>query len=102
MRVDHRGTDITVAEELLDSPDVVVVLEQVGGEEVPEGVARGELGNAGGADCILHCALENGLVEMVAAPLPGDAIHIESGGRKDPLPRPFASGMRVLPEEGSG
>lgn len=29
MRVDHRGTDITMAEELLDGPDVVVVLEQV-------------------------------------------------------------------------
>jgi hypothetical protein len=58
--------------------------------------------NARGADGILHCALENGLVEMVAAPLPGDAIHIESGGRKDPVPRPFAPGMRVLPEEGSG
>jgi hypothetical protein len=58
--------------------------------------------NARGADGILHCALENGFVEMVAAPLAGEAIHIESGGRKDPLPRPFAPGMRVLPEEGSG
>jgi hypothetical protein len=26
MRVDHRGTDVTVTEELLDGPDVVVVL----------------------------------------------------------------------------
>jgi hypothetical protein len=102
MRIDHRGTDVPVAEELLDGADVVVVLEQVGREGVSEGVARGELGNARGADGVLHRALENGFVEMMAATLAGEPVHVEPCGGEDPLPRPFAPGMRVLPQEGSG
>src|SRR5438093_4554572 len=54
MRVDHRGTDVAVTEELLDGPDVVVILEQVGREGVSESVARGELGKARGTDGVLH------------------------------------------------
>jgi len=76
MRVDHRGADILVAEQLLDGPDVVTLLEQVGGKRVTEGVARGRLGNPGTADRILHGALEDGFVEMVAAALAREAIHI--------------------------
>jgi hypothetical protein len=30
--VDHRGVDVLVAEKLLDRPDVVAVLDQVGRE----------------------------------------------------------------------
>jgi len=37
--VDHRGTHIPVPQQLLDRPDVVSVLEQVGGERVTECVA---------------------------------------------------------------
>ncbi len=32
--VHHRSADVTVAEELLDGPDVVAILEQVRGERV--------------------------------------------------------------------
>jgi hypothetical protein len=39
MRVDHRGTDIRVAEQLLNSTDVVSVFQQVGSEGVAEGMA---------------------------------------------------------------
>src|SRR5206468_7829144 len=102
MRVDHRGTDVAVTEELLDGPDVVVILEQVGREGVSESVARGELGNARGTDGVLHGALANGFVEMMAATLAGETVHVEPCGWKDPLPRPFAPGMRILPQEGSG
>jgi hypothetical protein len=101
MRVDHRGADVAVTEELLDGPDVVVVLEQVSGKGVSERVARGELGNTCGTDGVLHGALENGFVEMVAATLASEAVHIESCGGEDPLPRPFAPGVGILPQEGS-
>jgi hypothetical protein len=94
MRVDHRGTDVTVTEELLDGPDVVVILEQVGREGVSEGVARGELGNARGMDGVLHGALENGFVEVMAATLASETVHVEPCGWEDPLPRPVAPGMR--------
>jgi hypothetical protein len=52
MRVDHRGADIAVAEELLDGPDVVVVLQQVGSEGLAKGVTCGGLGDARGTDCV--------------------------------------------------
>jgi hypothetical protein len=102
VRVDHGSADITVAEKLLDGPDVVVVLQQVGGEGVAEGVARGGLGETGGADRVLHGALEDRFVEMVAATLAGEPVHVQPRGREDSLPRPFAPGARVLPEEGAG
>ena len=39
VRVDHGGLDAPVAEELLDGPDVVSILEQMGRERVAKGVA---------------------------------------------------------------
>jgi len=44
--VDHGGADIAVAEELLDGPDVMVVLQQMGGEGMAKDVTRGGLGDA--------------------------------------------------------
>jgi hypothetical protein len=41
-------------------------------------------------------------VEMVAATLAGETVHAEPCGWENPLPRPFAPGLRVLPQEGSG
>lgn len=38
MGVDHRGAHILVAQELLDGPDVVAILEEVGGKGVSERV----------------------------------------------------------------
>jgi hypothetical protein len=43
--VDHRRADIAVPQELLDRPDVVAVLEQMGREGVPQRVACGGLGS---------------------------------------------------------
>lgn len=43
--VDHGGLDVVVAEELLDSPDVIAVGEQVGGERSAESVKGGWLGH---------------------------------------------------------
>src|SRR5947199_3012703 len=99
MRVDHRGTDVAVTEELLDGPDVVVILEQVGREGVSESVARGELGNARGTDGVLHGALANGFVEMMAATLGGETADVERCGWEDPLPRPFAPGLWAPQQE---
>ena len=90
-----------MTEQLLDCPDVVIVLEQMGGERLAKGMARGGLGDARGTDRVLHRALENGFVEVVAATLARDVVHIEARGREDPLPRLFARGIWILPEEGT-
>lgn len=49
VRVDLRGEDALVAEQLLHLPDAGPALEQVGGERVPEGVRRYLLLDAGPA-----------------------------------------------------
>jgi hypothetical protein len=65
-------------------------------------MAGGRLGNAGRANRVLHGSLEHRFVEMVAVPLASETVHVESRGREDPLPRPFAPGVWILPEESPG
>src|SRR6266545_2756736 len=66
------------------------------GERVAQGVPRSALWDSGTPDGILHGALQHGPVEVVAAALTRFLIDIEASGRKDPLPRPLASGVGVL------
>src|SRR5437899_6982328 len=49
---------------------------------------------------IFHGSLEHGLVEVMAATLAGHAVDVEARSRKHPLPRPFASSVRILPGQG--
>jgi hypothetical protein len=57
-----------MAKELLNSPDVVAVFQQMGRKGVAQRMRRGSLRDAGSPNGILHGALQNGLVEMVALP----------------------------------
>src|SRR3990172_12213204 len=56
--------------------------------EWTEGMARRLLGDPGAADGILHRSLENGFVEVVAATLGAEAVHVQARGGGDPLPPP--------------
>jgi hypothetical protein len=85
--------------QLLDGPDVVPVLQQVGGEGVAEGMAPCGLRDARRAYSVADGTLEDGLVEVMASLLPGLAITVYPGGREHPLPRPLPSRVRVLPAE---
>ena len=96
------GGYVPVPEELLHGADVVAVFQQVGGEGVAEGVGAGSLGDAGMPDRVSDRPLKDGLMEVVTAVLAGCPIDVDSGGREDPLPRPFAAGVRVLAGEGPG
>src|SRR5713101_6239747 len=60
------------------------------------------LGKAGGAHCVLYGPLKHGFVEMMAAPLAGNPVHVDAGRREDPLPAPLAAGVCVLARKGSG
>lgn len=55
--VDHRGGNVPVAEELLNRPDVLPVLEEVGGEGVAQGVAARLLPDPGAQDGRVNGAL---------------------------------------------
>ena len=51
MGIDHSGFNVFVAEQFLHSSDIVAILEEVGGEGMPEGVGGDKfiyLGEAGG------------------------------------------------------
>ena len=54
MRVDHRGTDVGMTEQLLYRADVFAVFEQVGGKAVSQRMASGLLLNARAPDCRRH------------------------------------------------
>ena len=91
-----------MAEQFLDGPDVVALLQQVCGEGVTEGMAGGRLGNAGRANRVLYSPLEHRFVEMVAAPLASKPVDVGASRREDPVPAPLAAGVRVLAREGAG
>lgn len=89
-------------QEFLDRPDVVAVLQQVGGERVPERMAARRFGNAGPAHSLLHRPLHDRLVEVMPAALTGSGIDVGPRGREDPLPSPLPPGHRVLAGECAG
>jgi hypothetical protein len=65
-------------------------------------VARRRLDDPGGTDGNLHRPLEHGFVDVVAAPLAGHGLYVETRGGEDPLQTPFAAGVRVLAQERAG
>jgi len=58
--IDHCRAQVLVAQEVLDSPDVVPVLEQMGCKGVPEGVAGSRLGQARPAGSFLNSYMRAG------------------------------------------
>ena len=92
MRVDLRGEDALVAEQLLHLPDAGPALEQVGSERVPEGVRRYLLLDAGPAGRLAEDREDHDAREAAAAvveeerllPGPCAAPHLEVA--VDPLP----------------
>ena len=66
MGVDHGGFDIFVAEQFLNSADVVTCFKQMGGKGVPKGVRRDALIYFGETGGIFDGFLQVGFVEMVA------------------------------------
>ena len=88
-----------MSEQLLHRTDVVPVLQQVGGERMPEGVRGRAPDDPGPARGVLDRPLEDGLVQMMPAELAGEAVAVETRGREDPLPGSFSTGVRVLPQQ---
>ncbi len=91
-----------MAEQALDSADVVSLFEQVSGEAVAEGVAAGRLGNSGRADGMLDRVLEIFLASVVAARLAAARIEGEFRGRKNLPPGPGTGIIGVFAVESKG
>ena len=55
-----------MAEQFLDSADIIAVLKQVCGKRVAEGVAGDAFGNARGSRGVLDGLLDQGFMQVVA------------------------------------
>jgi hypothetical protein len=96
MGVDHGRTCVPVAEQFLNRPEVVSVLEEMGGEAVPQGVGCGGLLDARSKHGLAERPLHSCLMEMVPSPAPAFPLHVGTRRREDPLPPPFPSCEGVL------
>ena len=67
MDVDHRGAHILVAEQLLNGAYVITTLQQMCGEGMPQSVATCLLGDSCPSPSFPHGALDQRLVQMMAA-----------------------------------
>src|SRR5438105_14770740 len=69
---------------------------------MPERVTARVLEAAGLAQGALDGTLDDGLVQVMAAALAGESLHVVAGRREHPLPAELASGVRVLPRQRVG
>jgi hypothetical protein len=100
MGIDLGGLEVTMAEEFLDSADVVAGFEEMGGEAVAKGVARSGLGEARPDDGFVDGSLEERLIDVVATLGLGRFVDPPAFLGEDPLPGPVGRGVGVL--EGQG
>jgi hypothetical protein len=96
------GGDLGVAEEFLDGADVIAGFEEMGGEGVAEGVAADWFGDLGELDCGTNGALEDLLVEVMAAGFAGARIDGKACGGEGVLPGPLAGSARIFTIESVG
>ncbi len=72
--IDHCGFDVFVAEEFLNGANVVVVLEEVGGKGMPEGVRSNVFIYFCGAGCLSYGFLENRFVKVMTLGKPSTRV----------------------------
>ena len=83
--VDHGGLQAGVAQQFLDGADVVIGLQQVGGEGVAKGMGFDALGNFRFCDGLIQRPLKIGFVEMITTALTGFLDQYQRPLRKKPL-----------------
>ncbi len=98
--VAHRRPDIRVTEQLLDGPDVVTRLQQVGRKRMPKRVAAGGFTDATRRDRGVDGALQGRLVHVMAQATLGMWLDVGALRRNYPSPNPLRGRVRVLDAEG--
>ena len=74
MGIDHGGLDIFMAHQFLDRPDIIAVLQQVGGKTVPKRMARPVLGDPALFDRRLDPTLQILVLDMMPPYYTGPGI----------------------------
>jgi hypothetical protein len=68
MCIDHGGTDISMAKQLLDAPNVYSRVQQVSRERMPQGMRSHFLGNGRSVNCSCNRPTDGLLVLMMTTP----------------------------------
>jgi hypothetical protein len=100
--VDLCRRDVGVAQQILDRAYVVAAFEQMRCEGVAEAVAGDAFVDSGALRCRADGFLQAGLVDVMAMDVAGQRVAVGSGGREEPLPLPFARGVREFKRQGVG
>src|SRR5438445_10715817 len=69
---------------------------------MPERVTARVLDDTGLAQRALDGTLDDGVVQVMAAPLAGEVLHVVAGRREHPLPAELAAGVGILPRQRVG
>lgn len=89
MGIDHGGLHVAMAQGFLDCSNIVAAFEEMCREGMPEGVARGPLGQACSGKRVSDGFLNQGFVDGASALLPCRGIDPPVFLRKDLLPAPI-------------
>lgn len=101
MRIYLGRLDVAVSKQLLDGPDIIAVLEEMGSEGMPEGMAADSFGNTGAKRRFMDGALEERRVHVVTPLLSCLSIAPSPFLGEDPLPCPIGGAFWIFPVEGS-
>jgi len=97
MRINLRRLDALVPHQLLNSPQISVPgVQQVGGKTVPQGMTSNRLVDPHQSRRRLDRPLHQFLIGVMAPDNAATGISRELFGWKDPHPRPFLAGLRIL------
>jgi hypothetical protein len=120
VRVDHRGAQVGVPQQLLDRADILAILQQVCGKAVPQRMAGGLFENPRAFDRRGDGLLDGRFVDMVSPYLaafrrfvgafagilrsgfPRSRVGAQGGRGVQVLPAQGAAGVRVLCRQGVG
>jgi len=100
MRVDHGRVDVLVAEQFLESTNVIAGFQQMRGTCMPHAMTARRLGKACLPHRLFHGPLQNEPPHVMLPLEAASRIHRAFGRGKDLWPRPFAVGLGVLVLQG--
>lgn len=94
MRVDHRGSDIRMAQQLLHSANVVTGFKQMGGKAMAQYMRCARFGDSSGSYSPPHHALQQFFICHCA---PRARVTYVASSDKHILPAPFFLSMGIFP-----
>ena len=84
-------------EQLLNGPDIITILQQVGRKRMTKRVTCCRLGNSDFESRFSKRSLQNGLMKMMSTFFSRYTIYVVTGCREYPLPSPFPADEIAVP-----